>query len=264
MRATGVPYILTPAYISFKNARILVRFVLVIPENLCVWHLPFAQAVHVSPHVHPSTQVHFWELHFSHEHPFSHSDVFMSANTRTFIKKCKKSTYSEILHKSCLDPVSIYVKLPTDMNPQPSAPDQPLVNDVCQNLQEYLHAFDNDMPMLTLKYIQDIKDENAIVEIVNQMLGDMRHLTNAAEVLQSPEAQNIVRVWRAVKQKDPNTISLINEEITRLRRQCLLPAGPTPKHTPHAKGPQFDLDNTHPSSIVGPTFARMRALLAWT
>ena len=157
---------------------------------------------------------------------------------------------------------SIYVKLPTHMNPQTSAPAQPLINDVCLYLQEYLHAFDQDMPMLTLQYIQNIQNEVAIVAIVNQMLGDARHLTDDEEVLQSPEAQNIVQVWRAVKQSDKNTISLINDEIARLRRQCLLPAGPTPPRSLHPKGPEIDLDNRRPSSIVGPTLARMRALLA--
>lgn len=147
------------------------------------------------------------------------------------------------------------------MDPQTSAPAQALINDVCLYLQEYLHAFDQEMPMLTLQYIQRIKNEDAIVAIVNQMLGDVRHLTDDKEVLQSRDAQNIVQVWRAVKQNDQNTIHLIRDEIMRLRRQCLLPAGPSPPRSVRPKGPEVDLENRRPSWIGGPTLARMRALL---
>jgi hypothetical protein len=148
------------------------------------------------------------------------------------------------------------------MNPQPSAPGQTLINDVCQYLQEYLHAFDEGMPMLTLQYIEKIQNEDAIVAIVNQVLGDYRHLTNDEEVRRSPEAQNIAQVWRAVKQSDENTIQLIKDEIMRLRRQCLLPTGPSSTRSERPKGPEFDIENRRPESINGPTLARMCALLA--
>lgn len=116
--------------------------------------------------------------------------------------------------------------------------------------------------MLTLQYIQNIQNEADIVAIVNQMLGDARHLTDDKEVLASPDAQHIVQVWRAVKQNDQNTIHLIQDEIMRLRRQCLLPPGPTPARSLRPTGPEIDIENRRPSSIGGPTLVRMRALLA--
>jgi hypothetical protein len=276
MSAIGVPYIQTPTYIAFKNARILLRCVSVdvaLVFNaivLFLQHFPCAHCMQVSPHVHPCAHVQEPELHFSHEHPSSH--VLMSTKTHTFIKKPKKSADSESLHISAADTItnyhaathtrSIYVKLHTDMNAQTSAPAQALINDVCEYLQEYLHACDPHMPMLTLQYIQNIQNEAAIVAIVSEMLGDARHLTDDKEILASPDAQNIVQVWRAVKQSDQNTIQLIKDEIMRLRRQCLLPPGPTPPRSLRPTGPEIDLENRRPSSIGGPTLARMRALLA--
>lgn len=156
---------------------------------------------------------------------------------------------------------SIYVNLHTDMNPQSRAPDQGLINDVCEYLQEYLHAFDEDMPMLTLQYIQNIKNDDAIVAIVCQMLREYRHLTNDEEVRRSPEAQKIVQVWRAVSQRDQNTMQLIKDEIMRLRRQCLLPTGPSSTRSERPQGPEFDIENRRPQSIGGPTLTRMRAIL---
>lgn len=106
MHAIGVPYIQTPTYIAFKNARILVRCVSVdvaLAFNaalVLLQHLPFAHSMQVSPHVHPSAHVQEPELQCLHEHPSSH--VLMSTKTRTFIKKPKKSADSEILHISCL------------------------------------------------------------------------------------------------------------------------------------------------------------------
>lgn len=142
---------------------------------------------------------------------------------------------------------------------------QDVIIDVCDFLLEYIHTFhQHHSSMKLLEYIQSIKDRPAIVDIVTQMQGDLSQLGDPPE----QDIAKIEQVWNAVKNHDKNTINLIKQEIDKFRAQSTFetPPGPETQRRPHQNHdethPQSALQDRRPTSVTGPTLARMRGLLA--
>jgi hypothetical protein len=131
--------------------------------------------------------------------------------------------------------------------------DRGIIDDVCENLQEYISSYDKEASMLSMAYIRAL-DEDKIRHIMTALLSLQEMTVPAGQVLEDELVfREIMAVWKAVCKDSVIVRAWLSEEIMRRRgaRGAHGPKAPWLRG-PDGKGGLRDRENETPRLPDGP------------